>query len=89
MRFNSLLGIHAFRAMLVEVVFGRDRNSGVCGRGGKVKTTVRERGACLCSGSRSERHKGLRLRELEGCDHTNTKAPDPISTLRLSVLGRE
>ena len=24
-----------------------------------------------------------------GCDHTSTKAPDPIRTPKLSVLGRE
>ena len=27
--------------------------------------------------------------KLVGCDHTSTKAPDPIRTLKLSVLGRE
>jgi hypothetical protein len=26
---------------------------------------------------------------LDGCDHTSTKAPDPIRTPKLSVLGQE
>ena len=28
-------------------------------------------------------------RVVVGCDHTSTKAPDPIRTLKLSVLGQE
>ena len=61
-------------------------------KGGKVKTTVNSferKGARLRSASGSERHKGRRLGKLDGCDHTSTKAPDPIRTPKLSVLGRE
>src|SRR5215216_3022871 len=35
------------------------------------------------------RHKEKRGTEHVGCDHTSTKAPDPIRTPKLSVLGRE
>src|SRR4051812_14546782 len=35
------------------------------------------------------RHKEKRSAEHVGCDHTSTKAPDPIRTPKLSVLGRE
>ena len=34
-------------------------------------------------------HKGEEEAEYVGCDHTSTKAPDPIRTPKLSVLGRE
>ena len=33
--------------------------------------------------------KAKRRAEDVGCDHTSTKAPDPIRTPKLSVLGRE
>ena len=33
--------------------------------------------------------KGNSKRRVDGCDHTSTKAPDPIRTPQLSVLGRE
>src|SRR3954466_7086286 len=35
------------------------------------------------------RHKEKRSAEHVGCDHTSTKAPDPIRAPKLSVLGRE
>ena len=34
-------------------------------------------------------HKGEGRRTQNECDHTSTKAPDPIRTPKLSVLGRE
>ena len=33
--------------------------------------------------------KGTATQEQDGCDHTSTNAPDPITTPQLSVLGRE
>ncbi len=36
-----------------------------------------------------ERNKENLAIEMYGCDHTSTKAPDPIRTPQLSVLGRE
>ena len=56
---------------------------------GEGEYSGERKGARLRSGSGSERDKGIRLRELDGCDHTSTKAPDPIRTPKLSVLGRE
>ena len=38
---------------------------------------------------RSDGFKGTTTLELDGCDYTNTNAPDPIRTPQLSVLGRE
>ena len=35
------------------------------------------------------RHKRAGRHNIFGCDHTSTKAPDPIRTPQLSVLGRE
>ncbi|CAL9131991.1 unnamed protein product, partial [Musa textilis] len=34
-------------------------------------------------------HLGEGRHKAYGCDHTSTKAPDPIRTPKLSVLGRE
>ena len=33
--------------------------------------------------------KGTSTQEHDGCDHTSTKAPDPIRTPQVSVLRRE
>ncbi|CAL9131993.1 unnamed protein product, partial [Musa textilis] len=33
-------------------------------------------------------HLGEGRRKAYGCDHTSTKAPDPIRTPKLSLLGR-
>ena len=38
---------------------------------------------------RNDGFKGTATQAHEGCDHTNTNAPDPIRTPQLSVLGRE
>ena len=38
---------------------------------------------------RNDGFKGTATQEHDGCDHTNTNAPDPSSTPQLSVLGRE
>ena len=38
---------------------------------------------------KNDRFKGTTTQEHDGCDHTCTKAPDPIRTPKLSVLGRE
>ena len=38
---------------------------------------------------RNDGFKGTTTQEQDGCDHTSTNAPDPISTPQLSVLGRE
>ena len=51
-----------------------------------VETTVNSferKGAGVRSGSGSERHKGIRLRELDGCDHTSRVAFLFIYFLRL------
>ena len=38
---------------------------------------------------RNDGFKETATQEHDGCDHTNTNAPDPIRTSQLSVLGRE
>ena len=38
---------------------------------------------------RNDGFKGTTTQEHDGCDHSNTIAPDPIRTPQLSVLGRE
>ena len=38
---------------------------------------------------RNDRFKGTAIQKHDGCDHTNTNAPDPIRTPQLSVFGRE
>ena len=38
---------------------------------------------------RNDGFKGTATQEHDGCDHTCTNAPDPISTPQLSALGRE
>src|SRR6185312_1436717 len=58
-------------------------------RGGK--TFARGRGAGPTCGFGTSRYRDKRKdgRKYVGCDHTSTKAPDPIRTPKLSVLGRE
>ena len=38
---------------------------------------------------RNDGFKGIATQEHDGCDHTSTKASDPIRTPQLSVLRRE
>ena len=38
---------------------------------------------------RNDGFKGTAAQKHDGCDHTNTNAPDPIRTPLLSVLGRK
>ena len=38
---------------------------------------------------KNDRFKWTATHEHDGCDHTSTNAPGPISTPQLSVLGRE
>ena len=50
---------------------------------------VRGAGDNMTAAIRNDLFKGTATQELDGCDHTNTNAPDPIRTQQLSVLGRE
>src|SRR6185312_250821 len=73
---------------------------GRAARGGALKhlrgagargTFPRGRGAGPTCGFGTSRYRDKRKdgRKYVGCDHTSTKAPDPIRTPKLSVLGRE
>ena len=53
-----------------------------------LKKTKRTEGKAR-EGADGAEVKAKRRAEDVGCDHTSTKAPDPIRTPKLSVLGRE
>ena len=50
---------------------------------------VHKTGDKMTAAIRNDGFKGTATQEHDGWDHTSTNAPDPISTLQLSVLGRE
>jgi hypothetical protein len=58
------------------------------GRFGYFSGTLCGEGCIVPWASRARRcgHKRKEDAGYDGCDHTNTKAPDPIRTLMLSVL---
>ena len=85
-RFDSQTVVNILRASSHSSI----RNQrGRARRGGK--TFARGRGAGPTCGFSTSRYRDNRKdgRLYVGCDHASTKAPDPIRTPKLSVLGRE